>query len=564
MYHLSGWERLRPPDRGAAAVGPRAEWRYAGGPGFPVTRPLIVTESLGGSPLARRVAEGVAPPEWYLPRPMSADAWRSRAADVRESTPSDWLARLSLAFGATGAAGAAGAAGARLERVAQAGGVVVTTGQQPGLFGGAIYTWSKAISALELCDAIERETGIPAAPVFWAATDDADFAEASETWISVPGGAERLVMAGRASDGLPMADYPLGDVQDLLDRLESSAGSAIDPGILDAVRLSYHPRATVGGAYLTLLRVVLEPLGIAVLDASHPTLLEAGRPMLTQALTHGTAVAEALRARGGGMRDAGHEPQVADVEGLSLVFGRDRGLKVRIPLRDAHDVAARGSSERLSPNVLLRPVVERSLLPTVAYVAGPGEIAYFAQVSAVATALGAPVPLVVPRWSCTIVEPQVEALLRARGVTRAELSSPHAVEGRLAREAAPATLRSAMAGWRARIDEGAEALGEALAAEPGLLVPGIADATRRQMLWRADRLERRLGAALKRRDQAMLHDVGTLRGALYPGGTRQERALNLMPLLARHGMGVVDAMRLAARRHAQALVVGTSLPVDPA
>lgn len=520
--------------------------------------PLIVTESLGGSALARRAVGGDVPREWYIPRPTSATAWRERAAEVRAAAPSDWLARLSLAFGASGVARA------RLERVARAGGVVVTTGQQPGLFGGAIYTWSKALSALELCDAIERETGIPAAPVFWAATDDADFAEASETWISLPGGAERLVMAGPATDGLPMAEHPLGDVRELLDRLIAAAGSAVDPGILDALRLSYHPLETVGGAYLTLLRVVLQPLGIAVLDASHPTLLDAERPLLTRALTAGVAVAEALRARDTELRAAGHAPQVADVEGLSLVFGRDDGRKVRIPLRDADAVVARGASERLSPNVLLRPVAERSVLPTVAYVAGPGEIAYFAQVSAVATALGAPVPLVVPRWSCTILEPHVQDLLRARGVTREELASPHAVEGRLAREATPETVRGALAAWRVRVDEGGEALRAALDAEQGLLAPGIVDATRRQMLWRADRLERRLGAALKRRSQAMLHDVGTMRGALYPGGYRQERALNLVPLLARHGMGVVDAMRQAARRHADALVGGSSLPVDPA
>lgn len=539
-----------PIDRDARVASHRAM-------GDGMTLPRIITESLGGGSLARRVVAGDAPSPWYVPRPASPEMWRARADDVRASVDADWLSRLSLAFGATGVAKE------RLERVAAAGGVVVTTGQQPGLFGGPIYTWSKAIGALELANAIERDTGIPAAPVFWAATDDADFAEARDTWVAHQGGALRLSMPGPAQEGIPMHEHPLGDVSEALERLAEAAGSTVDPAILDAVRLAYHPRQTVGGAYLTLLRVLLQPLGIAVIDASHPALLQAERPWLERALRRGGEIESALLARSVEMRAAGVEPQVADVEGLSLVFGREDGRKVRVPLRLADAVAAT-PSERLSPNVLLRPVVERAVLPTIAYVAGPGEIAYFAQVSAVAQALGAASPLVVPRWSCTIVEPHVAELLDARGVQCHDLVDADAVEGRLARRTAPDAVMTALQSLRDRVDHETTALGGVIEAEGGLLPPEVVDGLRRQMTWRAERLERRLVAALKRRDDGMRRDVATLRGALYPGGMRQERALNLLPLLARHGAGVLEAMRMAARRHAEALVHGRTLPVDAA
>lgn len=523
-----------------------------------MTLPMIITESLGGSALARRVIEGDGSMEWYVARPSSSDGWRERADEIRRATPSGWLAQLAPAFGA------AGAARERLERVARAGGVVVTTGQQPGLFGGPTYTWSKAIAAIELADAIERATGIPAAPVFWAATDDADFAEARDTWIALPGGAERLAMHGPPLEGLPMHDHPLGDVSHELERLAAASGSALEPGILDAAREAYHAGATVGGAHLALLRRVLQPLGMAVLDASHPALLEAERPLLMRALTEGEAIAAALRGRSAELRSEGLEPQVADVDGLSLVFGRDGGRKFRIPLRLARDVAARGAREQLSPNVLLRPVVEAAVLPTIAYVAGPGEIAYFAQVGAVSEVLGARTPLVVPRWSCTIVEPHVAGLLSSYGVARQELRSPHDVELRLARRLAPAEVLDALQAMRDRIEEGTAAFAAAVARTGGILPPSVVEGSRRQLAWRADRLERRLLAAIKRREAGMRHDVSTMQGALFPGGMRQERALNLLPTIARYGTGVLDAMREAARRHAEALVHGQAIPVDRA
>jgi bacillithiol synthase len=143
----------------------------------------ILTDDLGGSPLSRLLQSGAAPTGWLPAAPRGAAEWRARAA-ARQGE-GDWAARLRAlapAFEATGAAKA------RLDRVISGGGVVVTTGQQPGLFGGPVYTWSKAMSALALADALERETGIPTAAVYWAATDDADFAEASSTVVSRPGG----------------------------------------------------------------------------------------------------------------------------------------------------------------------------------------------------------------------------------------------------------------------------------------------------------------------------------------------------------------------------------------
>jgi uncharacterized protein YllA (UPF0747 family) len=214
----------------------------------------------------------------------------------------------------------------------------------------------------------------------------------------------------------------------------------------------------------------------------------------------------------------------------------------------------------LSPNVLLRPVVERSLLPTVAYVAGPGEIAYFAQVSAVADAIGADAPLAVPRWSATLVEPHVDDILQRYGLNVDDFSDPHAVETRLARQAWPVGVAKALERLRHDLAERLAGVRASLEDLDGLAPSATVDGTGRALEWRLSRLERRINAAVKAREAHLMRDLATARGSLFPAGVRQERALNLIPLLSRHGLGLLDEMRASAMTHARALVASTTEP----
>jgi uncharacterized protein YllA (UPF0747 family) len=231
---------------------------------------------------------------------------------------------------------------------------------------------------------------------------------------------------------------------------------------------------------------------------------------------------------------------------LSLVFAYDGAMKKRLRVGDTTRAAS------LGPNVLLRPVVESALLPTVAYMAGPGEMAYFAQVTPVATELGLRPPVALPRWSCTIVEPHIARLLARHGLSVDDLQDPHAAENRLAREAMPPELGDAIAGLRRLLAHGIAQVEKAAA---GLNVwPTTFQGAQRSAGYKIDRLERRVLARVKRAQREGMTELATLRGALYPNGERQERALNMIPLLARHGPALFDAMRQAARKHADTLV----------
>ena len=514
----------------------------------------ILSEPLGGTPLSLSLQRGEAPGDWIPSAPAGHDAWRRMATE--RSRAADWGASWTALEPALAASGEAAQ---RLARVRREGGVVVTTGQQPGLFGGPIYTWTKAIGALALADALERASGIATAAIFWAATDDADFVEAASTVVARIGGADRLEHQEAPEPGTPMALAPLGDLQAQLTLLGTACGSGVDPRPLEAAMRAYgDPRQTVGGAYVELIRSLLAPLGIPVLDASHPAVATAGASVLRDALRSAASVEQALERRATELRDAGFEPQVEDMPGLSLVFGRDGMRKRRLA---GHEHVA--ESVALTPNVLLRPILERAILPTVAYWAGPGELAYFAQVSAAAAAMGQEAPLAVPRWSCMLLEPHVLAALERLGLEPGDLSRPHAAERRLAREAMDPRTAAGLAAVRADV----AALAARLGTEPRALgLDAVVQGATASLQHRIDRLERRLLAGVARRETDRMRDLGTARGALYPFGGRQERTLNLIPILARHGMELLGEMRAAAGAYADEIVAGARVaaPATPA
>jgi len=164
-----------------------------------MSEPVVVrTESLGGSPLSRAARSGELP-QWYRSAPGDADQWTQYVRDVAGSVSEDWLTALRSAIAPKGAALA------RVSASAGGKGVVITTGQQPGLFGGPLMTLVKAISARALADVVAERTGVPVAPLFWAATDDADFEEAAGVSVAVEGGVKELRLEQRAPAGTPMA-----------------------------------------------------------------------------------------------------------------------------------------------------------------------------------------------------------------------------------------------------------------------------------------------------------------------------------------------------------------------
>jgi bacillithiol biosynthesis cysteine-adding enzyme BshC len=508
-------------------------------------RSRVITEPLGGSPLSQAIQGRRLPRDLQPWWPAGVDEWREHAGRARSN--GDWYTRVRDALTP------GGAARARIERAAAEQGILVTTGQQPGLFGGPLYTLAKALTALGLADTLERELGIPVAPVFWAATDDADFAEAAVTHAADADGLHTLALSDAPPAGTPMSHAPLVGVGALLAALRKSCGSAAYAEYFELAR-AFEEGRTVGDAYVRMLRGILEPLGISVFDSGSAAYHEAARPVLIEALTGASAIAARVAERTAEIRRIGFEPQVEDDRGLSLVFSLEGGVKRRITVAEAPGFAQSASGQvALTPNVLLRPLLERELLPTVAYVAGPGELAYFAQANAVAAALDRPPLVAVPRWSCTVIEPFAARAMQRLDVELHELRDLPTLERRLATASMPASVADAWRRLQEQLHASIQDLGDAVARE-SLMLPTVIEGLERSLGQKLGRAERRLLAAVKRKEEHTRRDLMVASSALFPLGKRQERVLNFIPMLTRGGDDLLNQMRAAATGHAQTLV----------
>ena len=426
--------------------------------------------------------------------------------------------------------------------------LVVTTGQQPGLFTGPLYTIYKALSAAALARCLEAERKVPVVPVFWVAGDDHDFAEANHVSVlNAAGDVTRIVLRERSADAplMPLYRERCGpEIGAALQALRAALPETeFKNDALAWLEAAYRPEANLADAGADALNRLLAARGIAVFRAYDRAAKRAAAPWLLRAL------------------------DVTLPDGLSPVLvegsaGRDR-------LRGAGDASvtrrsgerftpeaikriAAESPEQLSPNVLLRPVIEAALFPTVAYAAGPGEMEYLPEAAPLYAHLGVVAQTPVPRWSGLLLESRVEKVLEKHGLTPDDFRDPPGVlEARLARAAVPAEVTDTLARLRAELDSQYGRLATEIARLDPTLERSVQSA-RNAALAGTHEVEKKLIASVKRADETLTGQVARARAALAPEGKPQERGLTVVTFLARYGPGLLDAIEAEVARWAGA------------
>lgn len=453
-----------------------------------------------------------------------------------------------------------GASAATLDNIGRlaAGAAVVVTGQQVGLFGGPLFSFYKALSAIRLAAELTR-SGIECVPVFWLATEDHDLAEVNHaTLFGAEGALERMASASTGRPNAPVSAVPLGaEIEEVVAR---AAGILGDTATTRFLQECYRPGETLGSSFARLFSRLFAHSGVVLLDASDPELHAVAAPIYQAAISGAEELDQALLERGRALEAAGYHVQVKVTASSTLLFGLHEGG--RLPVHRANhgftlgearlaqgELLQRiaGEPERFSANVLLRPVVQDYLLPTLAYVGGPSEVAYFAQVGVVYQKLLGRVTPILPRFSATLVEPRAQRLLDRYQVAVADtFHGPERLRELLASRTLPADV--------SRSFETAErSLKESLAAVQASLQkldPTLAEAAGHaasKMEYQLNSLRQRAARAELRRSEEVARHAALLSAALYPNRDLQERQVAGVFFAARYGAEVLFRLYDAAQ-----------------
>ena len=439
---------------------------------------------------------------------------------------------------------------AALERLAQPGTVAVVTGQQVGLFSGPAYTMYKALTAAKIAAGLTTQ-GLSAVPVFWLATEDHDLAEVDHAWAfgadhqPVCLRSEAVADGQRPVGGIPFETLPLADLRHLL------AGFPFGEEVSSLIESAYQPGVTFGDSFRRVMKALLGKFGLLYLDPLEEEVRSIGAPFLRNAIASAPDLKAAILQRSQELHEAGYHAQVHVEPQTSLFFLLERGRRVSLKSQNGNYLSrdARYSpeelarvAEHLSPNALLRPVMQDYLLPTVMYIGGPAELAYLAQSEVLYERLLGRMPVAEHRASFTLLDARASKLMDRYRLEWADVySGESGLREAIAEKLIPPSLRHTFEESTKAVESALFRIGRDLSQFDPTLVAAL-ERSRAKILYQISKIDRKTGHEAIRRETRADADARFLSGLLFPNKHLQERLYSILPFLAKHGLGLLDTI----------------------
>ncbi|MGO9519254.1 MAG: bacillithiol biosynthesis cysteine-adding enzyme BshC [Candidatus Korobacteraceae bacterium] len=433
------------------------------------------------------------------------------------------------------------------------GAFAVVTGQQVGLFGGPLMSLFKVASALALAKQVQ-EAGVDCVPVFWLASEDHDLDEVNQA-LFLTHDFNLVPFKARTSGtaGAPVAHIRFAGGTDEI--VAQAAGLLGNSFAADYLRESYTEGETFSNAFAKLYTRIFAEQGLILLDPADPELHRAAVPLFVEALHRSAELDQAVLERNRELQTAGYHEQVKVTRESTPLFALIDGT--RVPVHRKNGAYAIGTErlsgeemeqrlaaapENFSANVLLRPVLQDYWLPTLAYIGGPAEVAYFAQAAVLYEKLLGRITPILPRMSATLIGPRIERLLLKYEVELPELFHGECqLRDCLAARSLPPELKHNFELARRAIQVNLQRISTSLQK----LDPTLMEAAERaasKMRYQVDRLEKRAAQAELRRSEVLARHAAQIENALYPNKSLQEREIAALHFYGSHGPQLINRL----------------------
>jgi bacillithiol biosynthesis cysteine-adding enzyme BshC len=496
----------------------------------------------------------------FYPHPPSLEAIQQAAKSLEY--PDNRRKEVAAILRETNASLGSGEATTKnIDRLAN-GAVAVLSGQQVGLFGGPAYAFYKALSAIQIAHEL-TQSGVDAVPIFWMATEDHDLDEVRHVSWFHAGKRTRFELPAEQQPGHPVGRVKLGPaVQEIAKSAAEFLSGASSPTVAKLLTETYTPGETYGSAFGKLFARVFADYGLILVDPLDARLHRIAAPMFRKALTDRASLNAKLLERDKELEAAGFAPQVKVTPETTLLFQIRDGMRQPIVYHAGHGSEpgsfkigdttlneaevlklADSSPETLSPNALLRPVVQDYLFPTVAFCTGSAEISYLAQSEVLYRDILGHMPVLLPRADFTILDAKADKLLQKYRLCIENLwGGPQQLRKQMESVSLPGQLGEDFDKKKALIDSTLTELGAEIQKLDATLA-GAVETTREKMSFQLNKLREKTGRALDERAGLIAEHSDFLENLLYPDRVLQSRELSFLPFLAQWGPAGLEELK---------------------
>ncbi|MFQ5866141.1 MAG: bacillithiol biosynthesis cysteine-adding enzyme BshC [bacterium] len=436
----------------------------------------------------------------------------------------------------------------------------VVTGQQAGLFSGPLFTIYKALTAIKLAARLSRTCEGCFVPIFWVAADDHDFREVNHTKIVNKGNQvlELNYNAHPVDARVPVSAIRLSSgIMDVVKQLEDETHpSEFKETILNGLSEAYAPKRVFSEAFGTWLTQLFKAFGLVFIDASDPRIKALGTPIFQKEISEKSPSTERVLEISERLVQKKYHGQVQLHRGLlNLFFIENQRLAIEI---QNGTFVVKGTNKSFqtsellsllkrkphyfSPNVLLRPIFQDALLPTVAYVAGTAEISYYAQMKGIYEHFGLPMPIIYPRKSLTLLENKIEKVLDNYDLSVQDFwGDVEILINNIAKAQLPASIEDKIGKASECIEKDLQSLEDEVNSFDSTLKDTV-EVVKGKINHQIDVLEKKILQAYKKRNEIVRSQIYKAKNNLYPNNHLQERELNVVPFLFKYGFGFIDRL----------------------
>lgn len=443
-----------------------------------------------------------------------------------------------------------------LHRLEEEDAVAVVTGQQLGIYGGPLYTILKTLSVIHLAKKLEKNLDRPVIPVFWLADEDHDYEEVRSIQVPENDEIREFALSPKTDHLPPVARLPIPEeITNVRQELKSVLyDTDFSDDLWDLLDTSFKTGNTFLQAFGQFMSTLFSKHGLVLAGSNYPRVKEATSDVLKQSIAKADQIRQQLEQQSKGISESFHQQvklydsnlfYLDEKEGRTKIVRNGEEWKTDTGLEWETEELLAGIGEtpsKFSPNVFLRPLLQDALLPTLGYVAGPGETAYYGQMKSMYSSFELEMPVIFPRLSATFIEPSIDRIIDELPFEFHEYGKRiEDLESEYVDRTEQHDIEAIFNEWKEKVEEVAETKKKQIAEIDPTLEGAAANATSTYYN-ELDKLKGKVYRAVKKQDETQLKRIRRIKGSLFPGDELQERVIGAIFFMNKYGIDLWDEL----------------------